>query len=511
MSNENKKDWTGSHQSAFKQLGASNHCKDKREENDFYATDPVAIDWLLKYEEFDTAIWEPACVDSETEFFNGNEWKKISDFQYGEKVLCFDGKNGVLLEPIKYHKKYTNEDLCYFSNSKLDMVFSEEHKVVYEHRRHKKICFDFAKNVFQKYEKDSNGFRGKILTTFNLNGTLEIDEWKMRLAIACNADGRTRTKNKKTYQIRVKKERKAERLKMILEKTNIPYKLKKDNDYFDFTFESQYGCKEFPIEWLYLKDELKEKFIEELGYWDGTFQNNKIVYSTSKKKDADFIQLLAASIGINVQFSYDDRTQNTNFRLTFSKKNKHSLKKTKISKLEKIKPKDNFKYCFTVDTGMLVLRRNNKIFITGNCGSGHLSKRLKEHGYKVYNSDIIDRGYEDFNQVLDFLNFDGTYQGDIITNPPYKYCSEFIKKSLDVVNDGHKVAMFLKLQTLEGQKRYQEIFSITPPKSVYVFVKRVACGKNGKFDSGSSAVCYAWFVWEKGWKGDTTLKWINNN
>ena len=146
------------------------------------------------------------------------------------------------------------------------------------------------------------------------------------------------------------------------------------------------------------------------------------------------------------------------------------------------------------------------------CGAGHLSKKLKEYGHILLNTDIIDRGYEDFNDVLDFLQYDGPiFKGDIITNPPYKYCSEFIKKSLDVIEDGHKVAMFLKLQTLEGQKRYNEIFSVNPPKSVYVFVKRVACGKNGKFDSGSSAVCYAWFVWEKGWKGDTTLKWINNN
>lgn len=143
------------------------------------------------------------------------------------------------------------------------------------------------------------------------------------------------------------------------------------------------------------------------------------------------------------------------------------------------------------------------------CGQGHLSQRLKENGYKVYNTDIINRGYEGFSGILDFLEYDGKYYGDIITNPPYKYCSEFIKKSLDVVEEGSKVAMFLKIQTLEGQKRYEEIFSVAPPKTVYVFVKRVACGKNGEF-SGGSAVCYAWFVWEKGWKGDTTLKWINN-
>ena len=145
------------------------------------------------------------------------------------------------------------------------------------------------------------------------------------------------------------------------------------------------------------------------------------------------------------------------------------------------------------------------------CGQMHLSNRLKElGGHKVYSTDLINRGCDGFNGCVDFLKYDGPiFQGDIITNPPYKYCSEFIKKSLDVVEDGHKVAMFLKIQTLEGQKRYEEIFSKYPPKTIYVFVKRVACGKNGEF-SGGSAVCYAWFVWEKGWKGDTTLKWINN-
>ena len=33
---------------------------------------------------------------------------------------------------------------------------------------------------------------------------------------------------------------------------------------------------------------------------------------------------------------------------------------------------------------------------------------------------------------------------------------------------------------------------------------------NGKFEKyPSSAVAYAWFVWEKGFKGDPVIKWIN--
>ena len=52
------KDWTGNSRSAFVQLGASSIGKEEREENDFYATDPKAIDDLLKYETFDKNIWK---------------------------------------------------------------------------------------------------------------------------------------------------------------------------------------------------------------------------------------------------------------------------------------------------------------------------------------------------------------------------------------------------------------------------------------------------------------------
>jgi hypothetical protein len=34
---------------------------------------------------------------------------------------------------------------------------------------------------------------------------------------------------------------------------------------------------------------------------------------------------------------------------------------------------------------------------------------------------------------------------------------------------------------------------------------------NGDFEryAKATAICYAWFVWEKGFKGDTIIRWIN--
>ena len=89
------------------------------------------------------------------------------------------------------------------------------------------------------------------------------------------------------------------------------------------------------------------------------------------------------------------------------------------------------------------------------------------------------------------------------------------KLALEVSVPGVKVAMFLKLQFLEGQAR-KELFLKNPPKVVYVSSSRLGCAKNGEFKVGKngefmieSAVAYAWFVWEKGYKGDTVIRWVN--
>ena len=145
------------------------------------------------------------------------------------------------------------------------------------------------------------------------------------------------------------------------------------------------------------------------------------------------------------------------------------------------------------------------------CGEGHMSEVLIKAGYKVISSDLIDRGYG--KGGVDFLSDDiKKWGGDIITNPPYKYAKQFIEKSLSIIPEGNKVAMFLKIQFMESKGR-KKLFTETPPKVIYVSSSRLLCAKNGKFqemiDGGGSAVSYAWYIWEKGFKGNTIIKWFN--
>ena len=52
---------------------------------------------------------------------------------------------------------------------------------------------------------------------------------------------------------------------------------------------------------------------------------------------------------------------------------------------------------------------------------------------------------------------------------------------MNVIPDGRKVFMFLKLQFLEGKAR-GELFKKYPPKCVYVSRSRILCAKNGNFE-----------------------------
>lgn len=147
------------------------------------------------------------------------------------------------------------------------------------------------------------------------------------------------------------------------------------------------------------------------------------------------------------------------------------------------------------------------------CGGGHLSTVLKNHGCDVKSSDIIDRGYEG-TEVIDFLtvtkeDVEGDVPRDIITNPPYSRGAEFIEHALDISPEGTKVAMFMKVQFLEGKNR-QKLFKKYPPKTIYVSSSRLKCAANGDFvNATSSAIAYAWYVWEKGYTGEPVIRWFN--
>lgn len=141
------------------------------------------------------------------------------------------------------------------------------------------------------------------------------------------------------------------------------------------------------------------------------------------------------------------------------------------------------------------------------CGQGHISKVLEAYGHNVRSTDLNYRNYGEggVNFLLEFSK----WKGDIVTNPPYVLAREFAEHSLEILEKGRKCAMLLKLTFLEGKAR-RRLFAQNPPKDILVFSERIQCAKNGEFEKygAGGAVAYAWFVWEKGFKGRPQISWI---
>lgn len=146
-------------------------------------------------------------------------------------------------------------------------------------------------------------------------------------------------------------------------------------------------------------------------------------------------------------------------------------------------------------------------------GTGNITKVLEKFGYTVHSTDIIkyedDSGYT--ATELDFLQNqlkEDSFEGDIITNPPYSLAKDFVLKALSLVTPKHRVCMLLRLQFLEGQDRYTQLFSHGGLQKVYIFTNRQVCSATNDFTAGS-AIAFAWFIWEKGYTGDPIIKWLS--
>ena len=135
------------------------------------------------------------------------------------------------------------------------------------------------------------------------------------------------------------------------------------------------------------------------------------------------------------------------------------------------------------------------------CGQGHISEVLVKHGYEVFSSDLVDRGYG--TPKVDFLMETQKYD-NVVTNPPFKNALEFAERALELSR--YKVALLLKLSFLEGVAR-RNFFKSYPPEKVWVFSQRQALMKNGEPHSGGM-LALAWFIWSKGNIESPTIGWV---
>jgi len=434
-------------------------------------------DWKEKY-----VVWDNCCYDEETEFLTPNGWKFMKDYTDGDLVMQYniDG-SGCFVKPLRYLNHPYDGEWVLFESSQVDIKTTSEHDYVVKSDKGGGWYKNKAIEVYEKSQQVKN-LHLVIPVSFNYNGNVHVDENILRLAIAINADGcyvptttlnnnkgrtsrNTRftdkdTSNRDCYIISVKKERKKDRIRLLLKNANIEYKESYKGEYSNFTFHFPFNPKHFPKEWYHLDEESKHVFIDEIFYWDGSlsvgeFSNGRTstrkTYSTSKKDDADLVQFIFKTSGYGTYFRTDSReTQKDNYQIALTKITQTKLS-NKTSYWSKYKSNNGDRcYCFQVESGMLVARRHNKVFISGNCGTLNLTR---DYRFGELYCSTLEQG--ELDQASD-------------------YNKEAVKFQFDFLNDGLEKLPKSLLDALKSNKPI--VFFLNPP---------YATAANGKADSNS--------------------------
>lgn len=351
------------------------------------------------------------CVDCDTEFFNGVRWKKISEYENGEKVLQYneDGTSELVL-PLKYHKKPCKYLWHVWTKNRLDMVISDHHNVVYRSNGSGKLKIKPFCDMRLSLDWNKDGYNCSIPKTFEYTGRgINLSDEKIRLMVCIFADGSFPGKSNLCY-VGLTKKRKIDRMKMLLEVCSINYRIK---DSF-FIFYAPMNCKHYPKEWYNMSKHQFLIVLDEMQYWDGCQYEIGHVpsFSTVHKSDADFIQFAYTISGYAAYIQTRDRrleqkyiagrkikTEKVSYNVCSGLcSNSVSMRKAKY---EAYKTKDGYMYCFTMLSGMWVMRRKDRIIVTGNTFD---AARAKVFGNRPKQMLIYRAMYgEDaFNKVINF-------------------------------------------------------------------------------------------------------------
>lgn len=345
----------------------------------------VRKDFVLKV----CVVGSESCVDGETQFHDGKSWKYMDEYVEGDRVLQYNADGTANhVDPERYIVADA-EEMWLMENGygSWQQVYSDDHDLVYLTSKG-----NLAKIPFHEFRKRHHeqkyGFRGDFLCNFELpdnDGSIAIDENWLRLAIAISADG---TLAHRLWRIRIKKERKKTRLRELITAAGHVVDERPDtvDGFSNFYLPIEAGVKTFPTEWCNLNETSRKVFIDEVFNWDGSIQGKDRRYFTTIYSNATLAQYLLTATGIKVKMDLDRRDGYKDCWRVQAKSTKYLqvsintiTEKYRDRMVRKIKPVDGKKYCFTVPSGMLVLRRGENIFITGNCGKTSLTKMLARH------------------------------------------------------------------------------------------------------------------------------------
>jgi uracil-DNA glycosylase family 4 len=190
----------------------------------------------------------------------------------------------------------------------------------------------------------------------------------------------------------------------------------------------------------------RAKFLEEVMHWDGSF-TRKNCYSSSVEANADWVQIVALLTNRRARKRcYTAHGGKPNWQVDIPQKRRHSwtnhLVRDTVDYVGNV-------YCVRVPTGNVIVRRNGKAVITGNCPKKLAGQNIKNifvppPGMTLVNTDAKGAEIRLFaayshdelliKALLDGLDTHSFFTSKVWPDEPY----EAIEKSREMVDEWYK-------------------------------------------------------------------------
>lgn len=377
-----------------------------------------------------------ACVDEDTEVLTEDGWKKIPQVTLEDKVACWAEDNSISFEHPTDTITTRPTTAVKITRKDKELYFSPNHRLPLRVASKQSSTYGEVKVIHAEDYKASHYYNW---ITSGQNKKEEFLTPLERLYIAIEADGnlcydkenprgherqrdrgdRYGTKDYRyTYCVRLGKARKIERFEKLLDESGVKFQqgadqagekcwtiwLNVDAKHFNRCFSINMG-----------KDKAQE-FLEELIFWDGTYEKSTTRWYTNKLEEADFVQGVAAQCGMRANIMVVNRLGNLRKgawqtpydRLTYAV----SILSNQVDYCgEEMTPTtipwNKPMYCLTVPTSYFVARRDGLVFVTGNCHlcmihSGRLLTLFEKKNPLVTKEGILRDVEAGFSHVFNY-------------------------------------------------------------------------------------------------------------
>lgn len=315
-------------------------------------------------------VVEGECFPGNAEILTMHGWVRFDAYDGKLPVLQVDGDlRANFVRPIAaIRKHYTGDLIRHERGGNYVSVTTPKHNLVVQHAK--------SGRLYKRTADDPTTSPDTIPCTVHLDGPgIQLTNDQIALALAVQADSAVRpVKDGRRYAVfGLKKQRKIDRLRGLLERCGIKAS---DNPLKSRQLGYQSICfhlpdwvpgKTLPMEWVALASlEQREFILAEMVEWDGNRvpNRNQTEYSCNRYENVTWMQAIAHTSGRMSTIIPRKNTHGTWFKasILYGKKSVSRQKQNPTTIQH-----DGDVYCVTVPTGMILVRQEGKIAVTGNC------------------------------------------------------------------------------------------------------------------------------------------------